>query len=108
MLFGFMNFCLFLAFPLFCFFARDYKEVNDMLFKIVPWVRASFAYMMLYIYSHRGVNIDPSTAKRTWATIKYFIGAFGMVIIKNLVFCNDLKEAQNYIVKGEFLESYGQ
>lgn len=87
------NFGLFLLFPVACFLIRDNKEAHEAMFKIVPFVRASLAYIMIYLFAFRGVSLNPSIPKKAWATFKYFLAAAAMVVVKNLVLMNSIKEA---------------
>ncbi len=107
-LFGIANFGLFLAFPIFCFLVRENKEANDAMFRIAPFVRASYAYILIYLFAFRGVNIKPTAAKKAWATFKYFLAAAAMVLIRNIVLMNSIKEVETYFTKGKFIQSFSQ
>lgn len=89
-----------------CFLIRDNKELHALMFKIVPFVRASFTYIMIYLFAFRGVNLKNTMGVKVWATFKYFLAAFLLVIIKDLVQMNSTDDVQRYFISKKFVKSF--
>lgn len=102
-----INFGLFLLFPVACFLIRDNKEAHDFLFRVVPFVRASLAYIMIYLFAFRGINLNPTRARKVWAHFKYLFAACLMVVVKNLVLLKDLHEAQEFFTTDKIIKAFG-
>jgi hypothetical protein len=95
-----------LAFPVVCFLIRDHKEVHEAVIKAAPYVRMSLEYTMIYLFAFRGVNLFPGWKSQTKASIKYFIAAACMMLIKRLVALHSMNEVLQYFVTGKVIKAF--
>lgn len=101
------KFGLFLAFPLVCFLVRENQEAHNAVVKAAPYVRMSLEYIMIYLFAFRGVNLYPGWMPKVKATIKYFIAAACMVIIKNILALSTMNEVQQFFMSDKLCKAFG-
>ena len=101
-----VNLGLFLAFPLACFLIRDHKEAHNAVIKASPYVRMSLEYIMIYLFAFRGASLHPGWKSQVKGSIKYFLAAVCMIVIKHLIAFNTINEVQQFFVTGKVVQVF--
>lgn len=102
----FINLSLFLAFPVLCFLIRDHEQAHDIVIKAAPYARMFLEYTMIYLFAFRGVNLFPGWKSQTKASVKYFIAAACMILIKRIIALRSVNEVTQYFISGKVIKAF--